>query len=210
MDVGYAIHHRIAGLSGWEAGMSVQEAVADVKRLHDETRRIVEAQGLAPTVAEPVFRIAFFEATKQKHSDVNQIVQNQVAKYDDDKDAALGILRQAVWDVESTAHAPLGELKFTPYPIKKEVLEWLDKDGDLVGFELQDNRMYYIQFGKRYDRDEHGWMHVIDYQCPHPHLGEDWYQSQLVRQEYGGEYNSITPEMVPKVQAMWETAQKYL
>ena len=55
---------------------------------------------------------------------VNGLIEAREAELEE----SLGVQRQLVWDVESTAQAPLGELKFTPYPTEKRRTEWRKKE----------------------------------------------------------------------------------
>lgn len=72
--------------------------------------------------------------------------------------------------------------------------------------ELRDNRMYFRAHGKR--KAASGPAHVVHYEYPFSGHGEGFmrYKDSLGTVVLCG----IPPEMVPKVQAMWETVREHL
>ena len=205
-DVGVGIHRRLNG-EAFDT-MPLDQAVREAKAVYDELLRLLEEKGLEERVVRELHGEAVLNAGTGKGtaSDLPRLVDGLVEAREAELEESLGVQRQLVWDVESTAQAPLGELKFTPYPTEKRRAEWLDKDGDSTGFELVGTRMYKLEFGKRLA--PLGPAHVVKYVYPHPDKGEGWYSFDDSRSYCG--VNTIPPDKVAEVQAMWDIAKAHV
>ena len=208
-DVGWGIQCRLAGRGGFDT-MPLDQAVREAKAVYDELLRLLEEKGLEERVVRELHGEGVSKAGcgKDLASNLPLLVDGLVEAREAEREESLGVQRQLVWDVESTAQAPLGELKFTPYPTEKRRVEWLDSDGDSVGFELVGTRMYYLVYGKRYA--PRGPAHVVEYLYPDPSRGEGWFR--FVDSRSIGIYigNTIPPDKVAEVQAMWDIAKAHV
>jgi len=128
-----------------------------VRDIYEQGKARLEAEQLEEGTLPQVHRILVMNALNgaleaaPDEVELSELARVAIVTFQAWAEAELGVQTQEVWDVESTAHAPLGELKFTPYPVERERAEWLDQDGDLVGFELaQDKQIYFLVNSKRW------------------------------------------------------------
>jgi len=201
-DLGQGVNYAMT-----EEKMTVEQAVRKMRDVHEAIVGHLRAEGITdgPDFDE-LFRRAFSAGKIEKGSEYRR-VRAALEAFEAEKEAALGIKRQFVWDVESTAQEPLGELKFTPYPVEKKFVDWLDQDGDQVGFELDGNRMYRTEHGKR--RAPYGPAHVIMYRYP-GRRGPGYFDYSDSRMN-GGSIPCVIPlSNVDEVQEMWNIAKSHL
>jgi len=206
-DCGQGVHRRVQGECG--PAMLFEEAVSEVRRIYEDTRHLLRDNGLPNAVEDMLHRRATHEAWANSSSAYNLplLVKTKIGTWEAEKSEALGVQQQLVWDVESSAQAPLGELKFTPYPIEKQVVEWLDDDDETIGFELQGKTMYFTVLGERYA--PRGPAHVVNYKYPASSSRGLVNFSYTDSQGYSG-HSPIPPDKHAQVKAMWDIAKTHL
>ena len=210
-DLTLGVHRRMMGdglgRTKTDYGVSFEEAIAGVKRTYEQVRHIIESKGLESAVEEEVIRRIMITAGQSDKSDhyLREMCNGYLESFQAEQEASLGVMSQLVWDVESTSQAELGEIKFTPYPIEKKKVEWLDPDGDSTGYELEGGKMYLRENNMR--KTPLGPAHIVRY-AYNPATG-----NHAVRDSRGfgfSAYYPIPDDKYPEVQAMWDIAKKNL